>query len=97
MPRYEFCCEQCGSFECFRSLAEATAPMPCPECQRIARRIYTAPGLVRTPPAQASARYRAEKSAYEPEIIHTYPDKRQKRPAPPIVHQSHGRPWMLGH
>lgn len=97
MPQYEFHCERCGSFECYRTLVEATAPMKCPKCQSAARRIYTAPGLVRTPPAIAVARYRAEKSAYEPDIIHTDPAKSQKRATAPIVHQSHGRPWMLGH
>lgn len=97
MPRYEFRCEQCGSFECWRSLADATTTMHCPVCQREVRRIYTAPGLVRTPPALAQARYRSEKSAYEPEVFRKEPAKPRESPPPPVVHQSHGRPWMLEH
>ncbi|WP_201361305.1 FmdB family zinc ribbon protein [Dictyobacter formicarum] len=97
MPRYEFRCEQCGSFEYWRSLADAAAPMYCPVCQREVRRIYTAPGLVRTPPALAQAYYRAEKSTCEPEVIRREPEKPREQPAPPVFHQSHGRPWMLEH
>src|SRR5579859_194334 len=70
MPRYEFLCENCGLFECWRAFDEASVPMNCPECQAVARRIYTTPGLVKTLPALAQARYRAEKSAYEPEVVH---------------------------
>lgn len=97
MPRYEFRCEQCGPFECWRALADAATSMHCPVCQGEVRRIYTPPGLVRTPPAIARAHYRAEKSAYEPEVIHKEPAPRRESFAPPIVRQSHGRPWMLEH
>ncbi|GCE08646.1 FmdB family zinc ribbon protein [Dictyobacter aurantiacus] len=95
MPRYEFRCEQCGSFECWRSLTDAATPMYCPVCQREVKRIYTAPGLVRTPPAMARARYRAEKSAFEPEVVRKEAAKQRELSAPPIIHRSHGRPWML--
>lgn len=97
MPQYAFRCERCGPFECWRPFHEADKPMVCPTCQAVARRVYTAPGLVKTPPTLARAMYRAEKSAYEPEVV------RQERPAATeekpsqVVYSSHGRPWQLGH
>ncbi len=97
MPRYEFHCEHCGSFECWRPLDEATVPMICPQCQAVARRVYTAPGLVKTPAAMGQALYRAEKSAYEPEVIkREYPVSEEEKPSQ-VVYQSHGRPWQIGH
>jgi putative FmdB family regulatory protein len=97
MPRYEFYCEHCGSFECWRSLDEASMPMLCPQCQTVARRVYTAPGLVKTPPALAKALYRAEKSAYEPEVVgRSRPARAEEQPSQ-AVYQSHGRPWQIGH
>src|SRR5512147_1430709 len=97
MPMYEFRCEQCGSFECWRSLANAATPMHCPVCQREVRRVYTAPSLVRTPPALARARDRAEKSACEPDVVRREPEQPREMPTPSVVHRSHGRPWMLEH
>ena len=97
MPIYEFLCETCGPFEHQRSFDEANNLMPCPTCKAVAKRVYSIPGLVKTPPALAKARLRAEKSAYEPELV------RRQRPAgeefsgSTTVHQQHGRPWQLGH
>jgi len=97
MPRYEFCCENCGPFECWRPFNEASAPMICPKCQAVARRVYTTPGLVKTPPALAQKMYRAEKSAIEPEVIkREYPVSEEEKPSQ-VVYQSHGRPWQIGH
>jgi putative FmdB family regulatory protein len=40
MPVYEFYCEPCdGVFEALRPMREAADPVPCPECNRDARRI----------------------------------------------------------
>ena len=98
MPRYEFRCEHCGPFECWRPLVEASVPMICPQCQTVARRVYTAPGLVKTPPALAQAMYRAEKSAHEPEVIsRPRPAKVEEEKPSQVVYQSHGRPWQIGH
>jgi len=97
MPRYEFRCENCGPFECWRPLDEVSVPMVCPKCQAVARRVYTAPGLVKTPPALAQGLYRAEKSAFEPEVIkREYPVSEEEKPSQ-VVYQSHGRPWQIGH
>lgn len=97
MPYYEFCCENCGPFESWRPFDEASVPMICPKCQLITRRVYTAPGLVKTPQALAQRMYRAEKSAFEPEVIkQEYPASGEEKPSPHI-YQSHGRPWQIGH
>jgi putative FmdB family regulatory protein len=97
MPRYEFCCERCGLFECWRPLNEASVPMICPQCQTVARRVYTAPGLVKTPPALAKAMYRAEKSAHEPEVVRRDRPVREEEKPSQVVYQPHGRPWQIGH
>lgn len=97
MPRYEFRCENCGPFECWRPFNEAGVPMICPKCQAVARRVYTTPGLVKTPPALAKGLYRSEKSAFEPEVIkREYPMPEEEKPSQ-VVYQSYGRPWQIGH
>ena len=97
MPQYAFRCDHCGPFECWRPLAEAGATMTCPRCQAIARRVYTAPGLIKTPPAIAQALYRSEKSAYEPDVLRRErPEPKEEKPAQ-VLYQSHGRPWLLEH
>lgn len=97
MPQYEFYCEKCGPFECWRPFNEASVPLICPTCQAIARRIYTSPGLVKTPPALAQAMYRSEKSAHEPAVMRrTYPVSAEEKQSQ-VVYQSHSRPWQIGH
>jgi putative FmdB family regulatory protein len=97
MPRYEFLCEHCGLFEYWRPFEEASASMICPQCRAVVRRVYTAPGLVKTPPALANAMYSAEKSAHEPEVVtREYPMSKEEKPSQ-IVYPSHGRPWQVGH
>lgn len=91
MPTYEFFCATCGSFESRRSFEEAKNPMRCPTCEGDVRRVYSMPGLVKTPPAVASALYRTEKSAHEPEVV------RRRQPPAGTVSHTHGRPWQLGH
>src|SRR5258708_8978842 len=95
MPRYEFRCENCGPFECRRPLDEVSVPMVCPKCQAVARRVYTAPGLVKTPPALAHGLYRAEKSAFEPEVIkREYPVSEEEKPSQVFI-QSHLPPLHI--
>ncbi len=94
MPNYDFVCEECGSFEQQRPVAEASDPMACPSCGRDARRVYSMPNTRRMPTALSGAMDRAEKSAHEPEVA--------QRPVggmrPGKAHQhSDGRPWTLGH
>ena len=97
MPLYEFRCEHCGPFECWRSQSEASAPIACPKCQAVAIRVYTTPGLIKTPTALYQALNRAEKSAHEPEVIRREPSTRTEEKPAQIVHRSHGRPWLIGH
>jgi putative FmdB family regulatory protein len=94
VPVYEFVCEDCGPFEQRRSVAEAGDPMACPSCGREARRVYSMPNSARMPSALSGAIDRAEKSAYEPEVM--------RGPAGRIGagqghRHGHGRPWTAGH
>jgi putative FmdB family regulatory protein len=93
MPAYEFLCERCGSFDVWLSLREAHHAAICPACQAEARRVYTPPGLVKTPVSHARALDRAHKSAYQPEVVKRPAE--EKRVPPP--HVQHGRPWQIGH
>ena len=97
MPQYEFRCDQCGSFECRRPLAEAGTPMLCPRCQTVAKRVYTPPGLVKTAPELGNAFYRSEKSAHEPEVLRRERPAHTEEQAPQFVYHSHRHPWMIGH
>ncbi|WP_220211530.1 FmdB family zinc ribbon protein [Reticulibacter mediterranei] len=97
MPLYAFHCEHCGPFECWRSLNDMNTPMVCPQCQTVARRVYTIPGLVKTPPALGRALYRAEKSAYEPEVLRREAATPTEEKPSHVIYPSHGRPWQIGH
>ncbi|HLG77045.1 MAG TPA: zinc ribbon domain-containing protein [Ktedonobacteraceae bacterium] len=97
MPQYEFLCSACGPFTYWRSFSEASVPLHCPVCGQSARRIYSAPGLVKTPPALAKAMHRAEKSACEPEIVTKSRPVEEEAPQPRRAYRSHGRPWQIGH
>jgi putative FmdB family regulatory protein len=95
MPLYPFVCEACGPFEEWRPLSEAGNLAWCPSCRHKGRRVYTAPGVVRTPPAIRAARGLEEKSTHEPEIVRgpasELPGRRFRRRGRP--HPS----WVLGH
>ncbi len=97
MPIYEFLCDTCGSFESWRSFDEAGNPMLCPTCESVAKRIYSIPGLVKTPRALANALHRAEKSAHEPEVVSRQRPAGEESSRSTMVHQQHGRPWQIGH
>ena len=111
MPSYEYTCAQCGEFEAWQPIAEAMAPLPCPECHQPAARMLSSPH-VRT--SGAGLRYfaesRNEKSAHEPATEHRL--KAGRKSAVSHVHahaRTHGhahahgpakqghRPWMIGH
>jgi putative FmdB family regulatory protein len=96
MPVYEFRCETCGSFEHWRPFEAAADPMTCPVCNAVARRVYSLPGIYKTPTALAGARARAEKSAYEPEVaVRERPPSEEPRATRKIVKRS-GPPWLVG-
>lgn len=103
MPVYEFLCENCGPFEKRRDLAQASQPLDCPTCQSQATRIYSAPSLYKTSPAERIARSRNEKSAHEPRVEQRVINNNGEPPTPkkhhhhPTHHHEPHRPWMLGH
>jgi putative FmdB family regulatory protein len=93
VPLYEFACGRCGPFELWRALADAAAPAACPACGSSGRRVYSAPGIVRTPAAMRLALGREERSAHEPEVVGApagppMPGAHRHGPAPP---------WAMGH
>jgi putative FmdB family regulatory protein len=96
MPVYQFLCHTCGPFERWRPFEEAADPILCPVCQRGAKRVYTAPGFSRVPPALGRVLDRARKSAYEPEVLTREQAARQEPAAPRTVRKREGRPWLLG-
>jgi putative FmdB family regulatory protein len=69
VPIYEFLCDDCGPFEERRAFAEASDPTTCPSCGEAARRVYSTPATKNVPVALSSVMHRAEKSAYEPEVV----------------------------
>lgn len=69
MAMYAYTCERCGRFDERRPMAEASRPASCPTCDRQARRLYTPPGLVRTPAALSRALNLEAASAHEPAVV----------------------------
>lgn len=96
MPMYQFLCHTCGQFERWRPFEEAANAILCPVCQRVAKRVYTAPGLSRVPPALSRELDRARKSAYEPEVLTREQVASQEPASPRMVRKREGRPWLLG-
>lgn len=93
MPIYAFECAACGPFDALRRVADAAAPLACPQCARTARRVYTPPGLALVPRPLRRAREREEKSAHEPEVT----ARKQGRPLPHRHGHGHAMPWVLSH
>lgn len=89
MPLYEFRCEECGEFEAWRTLAEFDAPMKCPVCETVARRIICAPYINLN---SGSLSLQGKKSS-EPRLV-----TQKKQPTIPRYQSSRGdRPWMVSH
>ncbi|MBA9005844.1 FmdB family zinc ribbon protein [Thermomonospora cellulosilytica] len=79
MAIYQYRCPKCGPFEVIRPLGEAGRSQRCGGCGGTARRVFTAPMLVRTPRPLARALAAQEASAYEPAVVDRVPPGR--RPA----------------
>lgn len=102
MPRYDYLCEQCGSFIQWLKISEVTDCVDCPECQKQSKRLYSAPGLIFTPQA---LRQRIERGV-EPKVVQKESHGHhgagcshghaQGQHAPARQHGSK-RPWMVGH
>jgi putative FmdB family regulatory protein len=64
MPIYQYCCDDCGTFDAMAPLAAFTQPRPCPVCGAPApRNLMTAPalgaGAAATPKAATAPRHAA--------------------------------------
>lgn len=92
MPTYQYKCPECGLFDVIRPLGEADERQRCEGCGAIARRVFTAPMLMRTPRPLARALAAQEASAYEPQVVDRVPPGR--RP-PPLTHPRARRPTGL--
>jgi putative FmdB family regulatory protein len=91
VPLYAYDCAGCGPFELVRPMAEAGAPVTCPACGALARRVFTPPGLSLLGRPVRRALDMEEKSAFEPDVVAT---KRGR----PLSHGSHhAPPWVLSH
>jgi putative FmdB family regulatory protein len=89
MPLYEYECPGCGGFSAWGAMAGSAAPAPCPTCGASAGRVLSATAV-----STSGGRRRPSPGA-EPRLVERTGDP---PPAPkPVVHHSHGRPWMMGH
>lgn len=69
MPVYAFECGACGEdFVLLRSIAERSAPAPCPQCQQEARRLISAPHLAVMSSHGRRASAINERSQHEPRV-----------------------------
>lgn len=90
MPLYDYTCKDCGDFEVWRKMAELSIPLPCPDCESIATRLFIAPNISLNSGSLSSR----IKSTAEPRLV-----QRKANPTPSPKNQSPrgGRPWMIGH
>jgi putative FmdB family regulatory protein len=94
MPRYEFLCKACGSFERRRDHRESGEPMLCPSCNAIAKRVYSMPGVTVTSKAGNKARLLDEQGS-EAGLVKR-PQAQEPAP-PPRPQRVGGRPWQVSH
>ena len=106
MPIYDYLCATCGPFEERRPMSESKTAAPCSICRNPAPRLPGAPRLNLMSSNNRIAETRNEKSAHEPDVVHTlapHGGHAHTKPHRHPAHQySHGkgasdRPWMLGH
>ena len=90
MPLYEYRCNLCGEFEAWRSLSKYNAPINCPECDRTATKIFSAPNVNLNSGSLSAI---ASESA-EPRLVKT---ERQESTKPRYQSSAGGRPWMFSH
>lgn len=85
MAIYEYRCPECGPFDVSLPMGSAPQARDCAACGRPARRVFSAPGLTRTPPALAAALAREEQSREAPEVVSGPPRARTARPPHPAL------------
>jgi putative FmdB family regulatory protein len=91
VPIYAFSCGQCGPFEVTRGMAQAAAPISCPSCGGVARRLFTPPALARLSKPVRGLLDLEQKSAHEPAVV----SEKTGRPRPHTHEPT--PPWMLIH
>jgi putative FmdB family regulatory protein len=80
---YRYRCAVCGPFDLARPMGQAAAAEVCTACGGPARRVFTVPGLPRTPRPLARALAAQEASAHEPQIVQRVPPARRAPTSPP--------------
>jgi putative FmdB family regulatory protein len=91
VPIYAFSCGQCGPFEVTRGMAQAAAPISCPSCGGVARRLFTPPALALLSKPVRGLLDLEQKSAHEPAVV----SEKTGRPRPHTHEPT--PPWMLSH
>ena len=89
MPLYEYRCQACGEFEAWRSMSQYNAPMNCPECDRAATKIFSAPNIN----LNSGSLSAIAKNSAEPRLVKQAP----REPTKPRYHSTCDRPWMVSH
>ena len=87
MALYEYRCRRHGAFDVTRAIGTAPASVPCPDCGRAARRVFTSPLLARTPPALVAAIDHAEQTREAPDLVTALPRRppRERTPVLPLT------------
>lgn len=76
MAVYVYRCPCCSEIEITFPIGTAPASVPCPDCGAASVRAFSAPMLARTPAAMSTRLQRAERSAFEPEVVTSLPRRR---------------------
>lgn len=75
MAIYQFMCEEHGGIELDAVMGTAPPTLSCPDCDRQARRVFSAPMLGRMPGAVTTAFERSERSADAPDVVTSVPPR----------------------
>jgi putative FmdB family regulatory protein len=73
MPTYTYRCNEDGTFDVRRPIAERSDRESCPRCGQAARLMFSAPALHRTPAAVREVLTSAERSADTPAVVTSVP------------------------
>lgn len=91
MPLYDYACSDCGDFEAWRKMAEVSNPMLCPQCNVVAKRIFTAPNIS----LNSTSLTAKIKGTSEPRLVQRRQNSSPSSPKNQSVQG--GRPWMIAH
>jgi putative FmdB family regulatory protein len=91
MPLYEYRCHDCGEFAALRSLLEYNTPVHCPQCNTLAKKIFSAPNINLN---SGSLSLLSKRNSTEPRLI----KQESRESAKPRYQQvNNNRPWMISH